>query len=151
MAGPKLEEREYYITQKTAPDRNATPGGVYLDDLQRSQAEELRAEVEGRKPDLENPPAVAGTPLRTAEELRGFDMVVLKEEHVVKLPVVTGELERNDDGEPDAAGKKYLKKSASSSSSSSTTSTPTKKSATARKKAAKKTVKRAAAAPVSSK
>lgn len=38
-------------------------GGVYLDMVERHQAEELRAMSEGREPDLKNPPAATGTPL----------------------------------------------------------------------------------------
>jgi len=38
-------------------------GGPYLDDLEREKAEEIRAKMEDREPDLENPPAVAGTVL----------------------------------------------------------------------------------------
>lgn len=38
-------------------------GGPYLDDVERELAEERRAKVEGREPDLENPPASAGTVL----------------------------------------------------------------------------------------
>jgi len=44
-------------------------GGVYLDMQERADAEELRAKQEGRKPDLKNPPAVAGTPLVTENHL----------------------------------------------------------------------------------
>jgi len=36
-------------------------GGPYLDDVEQELAEERRAKVEGREPDLENPPASAGT------------------------------------------------------------------------------------------
>lgn len=38
-------------------------GGVYLDMQERVNAEALRAKSEGREPDFNNPPAVAGTPL----------------------------------------------------------------------------------------
>jgi hypothetical protein len=38
-------------------------GGPYLDDVEREEAEIRRAKVEGREPDLENPPASAGTVL----------------------------------------------------------------------------------------
>ena len=41
-------------------------GGPYLDQVEAALAEERRAAVEGRKPDLENPPAHAGIPLNTA-------------------------------------------------------------------------------------
>ena len=38
-------------------------GGPYLDHIERVAAEKIRAAKEGREPDLENPPAVVGTPL----------------------------------------------------------------------------------------
>lgn len=41
-------------------------GGPYMDLEQARLAEETRAKVEGREPDLENPPAFAGIPLNTA-------------------------------------------------------------------------------------
>lgn len=44
-------------------------GGVYLDMQERVDAEELRAKSEGREPDYDNPPAVAGTPLTTKDRL----------------------------------------------------------------------------------
>lgn len=44
-------------------------GGPYLDIVERERAETLRAKVEDREPDYENPPAVAGTPLVTGPQL----------------------------------------------------------------------------------
>lgn len=44
-------------------------GGPYLDQEEDRLAEERRARVEGRKPDLENPPASSGTVLVTAGQL----------------------------------------------------------------------------------
>lgn len=44
-------------------------GGPYLDQEERRLAEIRRAAVEGREPDLDNPPATAGTPLVTAGQL----------------------------------------------------------------------------------
>jgi len=41
-------------------------GGPYMDLEQAKLAEQRRAEVEGREPDLDNPPAFAGIPLNTA-------------------------------------------------------------------------------------
>lgn len=38
-------------------------GGPYLDDVEREQAEERRAKIEGREPDLDNAPAAVGTVL----------------------------------------------------------------------------------------
>lgn len=44
-------------------------GGPYLDREEARLAEIRRAEIEGREPDLENPPATAGIPLVTARQL----------------------------------------------------------------------------------
>ena len=44
-------------------------GGPYLDEVQAHEAEKARAIVEGRKPDLENPPATAGIQLRSAAQI----------------------------------------------------------------------------------
>jgi hypothetical protein len=44
-------------------------GGPYLDQVEREAAEIRRAKIENREPDLENPPAVAGTPLVTGAQL----------------------------------------------------------------------------------
>lgn len=38
-------------------------GGPYMDDIERERAEQIRAKMEDREPDLENPPATAGTRL----------------------------------------------------------------------------------------
>lgn len=39
-------------------------GGVFLDEIQKRNAEFVRAKVEGREPDLENPGPIASTKLR---------------------------------------------------------------------------------------
>lgn len=57
--------KEYYFEADLDPNRRL-PGGVYLDHKQRAEAEIARAAVEGREPDLENPPAYSGAPLRSA-------------------------------------------------------------------------------------
>jgi hypothetical protein len=43
--------------------RPVNTGGIFLDDVQRINAEKVRAKLEGREPDLENPGSTAGTPL----------------------------------------------------------------------------------------
>lgn len=44
-------------------------GGPYLDELEAEQAEIRRAKIEGREPDLDNPPATAGIQLNTADRM----------------------------------------------------------------------------------
>lgn len=45
-------------------DPARTPQGTYLDQEMRRKREVERARIENREPDLENPPAIQGTPLR---------------------------------------------------------------------------------------
>lgn len=52
-----------------AEGKQARSGGPYLDQIEREQAERRRAKLEGREPDLDNPPAVAGTVLVTKGQL----------------------------------------------------------------------------------
>lgn len=54
---------EDFVYPHEADPRRSLPGGVYLDQVQREKAEIARAKAEGREPDLDNPPAAAGTPL----------------------------------------------------------------------------------------
>lgn len=44
-------------------------GGPYMDEVDRRQAEVNRARVEGREPDLDNPPPIAGSQLVDAKTL----------------------------------------------------------------------------------
>lgn len=44
-------------------------GGPYLDEVEAREAEKRRAVVEGREPDLDNPPATAGIQLNTAAQM----------------------------------------------------------------------------------
>lgn len=44
-------------------------GGPYLDEVERRNAEAIRAAKEGREPDFDNAPATAGTPLVTGAVL----------------------------------------------------------------------------------
>lgn len=46
-------------------------GGPYLDEVQTRAAEKRRAEIEGREPDYDNPPATAGIQLSTAAQILG--------------------------------------------------------------------------------
>lgn len=58
--GANYVERDFYNPFDGTRGR---AGGVYLDMVERNQAEAYRAQSEGREPDFDNPPAVAGTPL----------------------------------------------------------------------------------------
>lgn len=58
--GSKFVERPMYNALDGTRGR---AGGVYLDMVERANAETLRAKQEGREPDYNNPPAVAGTVL----------------------------------------------------------------------------------------
>lgn len=91
---------DLYVAQKGLSERS---GGPYLDDVEREEAEKRRAKVEGREPDLDNPPATAGTLLVTKDKLvetdnsRAFTGTELTAE-----PHVTVEAEIPVPGEPDS-------------------------------------------------
>jgi len=63
--GSDLQDVDFYSPHDGTKGR---PGGVYLDMQERVDAEERRAKAESRKPDYDNPPAVAGTPLVTESQ-----------------------------------------------------------------------------------
>lgn len=68
--GKEIKEQGFVFATHLDPARQIPGTNPYLDDVQRAQAEVQRAAVEGRKPDLKNPPATQGTPLKTVDELR---------------------------------------------------------------------------------
>lgn len=81
-------------------------GGPYLDDIEAVKAEERRAVVEGREPDLENPPATIGTVLVPKHYLREADATNSHVNYAAELendPVMTVEVDTTSafDGEPD--------------------------------------------------
>lgn len=57
------EDRKFYYPTKLDPMRQVPGTSRYLDDVQREEAEIARAKVEGREPNLKNPPAMQSTPL----------------------------------------------------------------------------------------
>jgi hypothetical protein len=59
----ELEEREFAYVHHLDPQRKLPGTSPYLDDVNRMNEEVQRAKVEGRKPDLKNPPTTQGTPL----------------------------------------------------------------------------------------
>jgi hypothetical protein len=63
------------------------PGGTYLDDVQRYEAETARAMVEDREPDYENAPAVQGTPYRSVDQILSELPPHVSLEAEVTLPV----------------------------------------------------------------
>lgn len=81
-------------------------GGPYLDQIQQEQAELIRAKMENREPDLDNPPATAATQLVTASELverdtdksHYGDTLAITNEPVASVVVDTTS---GFDGEPD--------------------------------------------------
>jgi hypothetical protein len=82
---------EFYVTQKL-DERRLVPGSnPYLDDVERERAEIQRAKIEGREPDLENPPAVQGTPYVTTERARtaGLTTEFVEPDFVADVPVTS--------------------------------------------------------------
>jgi len=81
-------------------------GGPYRDDLEREEAEERRAKVEDREPDLDNPPATAATHLvpehylveRDTDKSHYSDAVKVENEPFTSVIVdVTSELDKDPD------------------------------------------------------
>lgn len=95
---PKQEDQDFTYPTHTDPARKLISTSNYLDDVQRHDAEILRAKVEDREPDLENPPSVQGTPLMPSYVVRANvpgDHIV---EADVTLPVTIGRNEPEDEG-----------------------------------------------------
>ncbi len=88
---PDVETREvgFLYVHHLDPARKL-PGGTYLDDVQRYEAEAARALVEDREPDFENAPAVQGTPLRSVDQIKAElpPHAELEPELVYEIPVV---------------------------------------------------------------
>lgn len=86
----ELVETNFYYPQHTDP-RRLVPGGsgVYLDDVQRMQAEAMRAKSEGREPDYENAPVTAGQPLYSEANYfpDGYKPAALGPDLVAEVPV----------------------------------------------------------------
>lgn len=62
-------DKDFVFMHDLDPARQIPGTNKYLDVEQRKSAEIDRAAVEGREPDLDNPPAAQGTPYRSAEQL----------------------------------------------------------------------------------
>lgn len=61
---PKVVAQEFSYPTHMDPRRGVSGSdGPYLDDVERERAEVIRARQENREPDLDNPPAIQGTPL----------------------------------------------------------------------------------------
>lgn len=76
--------------------------GIYLDDEMRRAGEIQRAKIEGRKPDLKNPPAVQGTPLIPTSQVRKYRPGDVEVTADVIQEVVVGVNEENLAGHGDA-------------------------------------------------
>lgn len=82
--GPVTQvDKDFTYPTHADPMRHMTSDGIYLDDEQRKAAEIQRAKIEGRDPDLVNPPAVQGTPLMATNALKA----TLPGDYVVKPDV----------------------------------------------------------------
>jgi hypothetical protein len=82
----EVEENFHYPTHLD-PMRNLVSTSGYLDDKMRYDAEKVRAKVEDREPDLDNPPPMQSTPLYTERELASTGLLRGQDADVV-LPVV---------------------------------------------------------------
>lgn len=62
----KMKDKDFYSIHDGKKGRSE---GIYLDEVERRAAEVHRARLEDREPDLDNPPAVVGTPLVVKRQL----------------------------------------------------------------------------------
>ncbi len=89
---PKTEtvDVEFIYPAQTDPNRRIPGPNPYLDDVERARAEIVRAEVEGREPDLENPGAHAGTGARSKDAFLNSAPAYANTEGITveELPVV---------------------------------------------------------------
>ena len=97
---PPVEEKEveFFHPSQSDPRRYANEGSstdVYLDDVQRHEAEKQRARVEGREPDYDNPGSTVGTPLLRREQLNADHRLAHDDQPVAQtLTVFDGEPEQ---------------------------------------------------------
>lgn len=84
-------DKDFVFMHRLDPARQIPGTNKYLDVEQRKAAEIDRAAVEGREPDLENPPASQGTPYRSAEQLAAELPPHATVKADVTLPVVVTE------------------------------------------------------------
>ena len=87
------EERTFVVAQTTDDRRNIPGTSQYLDEVERRNAEVIRAKAESRKPDLKNPPAFQGTPLYTEAQAKQQGLNLDGDQvQKVKLPVVVADV-----------------------------------------------------------
>lgn len=102
---PSLKSDSDFVYVNKLDPMRSLPGGVYLDDVERERAEIARAKVEGREPDLDNPPAIQSTPVVPRKNLTYEQKGVLADIEQGYISPVTNLYE----GEPDPnAGAKDL-------------------------------------------
>lgn len=101
-AGERREVTRGFVTKAHLdPARQADPHGVYLDDQRRRDAETVRAQVEDREPDYDNPPYTTGDVVVDVETAKSSALpgaVVVAEK---ELPVIIGDHYPEDDGDED--------------------------------------------------
>lgn len=69
---PKNAEVDFTYVSHLDPARQRDPNGIYLDDVDRVKAEVTRARIEGREPDLENPPSTVSTQVVPTHVAKGL-------------------------------------------------------------------------------
>lgn len=102
---PTVVDKEFVYVGHLDTARQSDRTGVYLDDKQRREAEILRAQVEKREPDLDNPPAVQGTPMiSVAQAAKDYTAEAVNGalDKAVTLPVSVGIADENLNGYGDA-------------------------------------------------
>lgn len=107
---PAVVDKEFVYVGHLDTARQSDRTGVYLDDVQRRQAEITRAQIENREPDLDNPPATQGTPMVTvAQATKDYSTQAVNGalEKAVTLPVSVGIADENLDGYGDAIKRRH--------------------------------------------
>jgi len=94
-------DKDFIFVHNLDPARQIPGTNKYLDVEQRKQAEIERAAVEGREPDLKNPPATQGTPYRSAEQLAAElpPHATVKADVTLPVTVTVEDAERAKDAE----------------------------------------------------
>jgi hypothetical protein len=93
---PHLVDKEYVLATHLDPARQRDPNGIYLDDIQRRDAETVRARIEGREPDYDNPGTTAGDVLQAKETAAKFVDASADIPVHVTLPVMVGVPDKSD-------------------------------------------------------
>lgn len=104
---PKMIDLDYTTMSHTDQARINSSAGIYLDDVKRIEAEKVRAAIEGREPDLVNPPSYGGDVLKptldAAKTLPGDYSIPVSSVQTIEVgsPVDSEDEPESEDTEPE--------------------------------------------------